>query len=380
MIKCMLLIVMCFVTGGLFFNCNSVPEAPKTSTVTNPDKPLKGDWDLKAEKVWEISQLNGEPIASPMITVSEDEMTYIYDQKLSLTFRFDRDGKLITSFGKKGKGPGEVTNTTFFYTVNDKFVIFEFPVRLHFFHKNGEFIRSVKINMQNMPYSFISEDEYISCPPPGLGEAKIKHVNLKTGKKVVIQDITYNAPVIRGERDMIVVEPGLTGLMKLCFNKNSGRIYYGINDKYEIHIADLKGNIIKTFSLDRKKRTISKEIKRAVVSASKVRPPGPVVEQALKLFPDEITFFHKIQIEDGFLFVFQDYIGANWESQPIDIFSLEGEYLYRAVFRPGAGETIYKSSNFGDNMFIRRGCLYLSLETDKGVIKIAKYKLHLPKK
>lgn len=378
--KCAFLIVSCLVTGVLFFNCNSVQETPKTATVANPDKPLNGDWDLKAEKVWEISQLNGEPIASPMLTVSEDEMTYIYDKKLSLTFLFDRDMKLITSFGKKGKGPGEVANTAFFYTVNDKFVIFEFPVRLHFFHKNGEFIKFATINMQNMPYSFISEDEYISCPPPGLGEAKIKHVNLKIGKKVVIQDIKYNAPVIRGERDMIVAEPGLTGLMKLCFDKNNGRIYYGINDKYEIHIADLKGNIIKTFSLDRKKRTVSKEIKREVVSASIGGLPQPLVEQALKLLPDEITFFHKIQIEDGLLFVFQDNIGANWESQQIDIFSLEGEYLHRTVFRPGAGETIYKSSNFGDNMFIRRNCLYLSLETDKGVIKIAKYKLHLPKK
>jgi hypothetical protein len=377
--KHFVLIIVCLVTGALFFNCNSTSNAPEIAADVNPDKPIRGDWDLKAEKVWEISQLNGKPIASPMITVSEDETTYIYDNKLSLTFIFNRDGKLKTSFGKKGKGPGEVVNTAFFYPVDDKFYIFDFPIRLHLFNKDGEFIKFRKINMQNMPYSFINENEYISCPPPGFDEAKIKYINLKTGKEVVIKEITYNAPVIkRGDRTIIVAEPGLTGLMKLCFDKTSRRIYYGINDKYQVNIADLKGNIIKAFAVDRKKRTVSKEKKRQVLSARLRGLAEQVSDPSMKLLPDEITFFHKIQIVDGLLYVFQDNFGANWESQQLDIFSLEGEYLYRAVFRPDAGETIYKSSNYGDNMYIRRGHLYLSLETDKGVIKVAKYKLRLP--
>ena len=90
----------------------------------NPDKPLQGDWDLKVKKMWEVSDIDGNPLAAPMITVSEEESTFVFDQTLCLNVSLDKDGKLIALFGKRGQGPGEVVNELFFFPVEDKLIIY----------------------------------------------------------------------------------------------------------------------------------------------------------------------------------------------------------------------------------------------------------------
>jgi len=257
-------------------------------------------------------------------------------------------------------------------------VIFGYPNRLHFFYKNGEFIKTENINVRDMPYSFINEDEYTFAPPPAIGGSEIKFINLKTGEKRVIKEITYNVPVIQHERNVIVAIPGLTGLMKLGLDQKNKRIYFGINDKYRIDIADLKGNMINSFSVKRKKRIISNDIKKEAVLTNLTGLPAEVQNKSFKLLPGEITCFHKIQIEDGLIYVFQDNLGANWEYQQIDIFSLDGKYLYRAVFKPEEGRTIYNSYNYSDIMFIKKDGLYLRLEDSQGEITVAKYKISIP--
>jgi len=363
-------------------NCRSAGDASETAIasagIVNPDQPQRGEWDLAAKKVWEISNFKGNPLAAPMITVSDDEIVYVFDQKQSSNVALDRDGEIIAMFGPRGQGPGEITNEVFFFPVDDKLVIFGYPNRLHFFQKNGEFIRTENIDYQDMPYAFLNENEYVSAPPPGIGDSKIKYINLKTDVKKVLAEITYKAPVIRGERDVIVVMPGLTGLMKLGLDQKSQRIYYGINDEYRIDMIDFQGNASGSFSVQRKKRIISRETKTEMVRMRQGGMPAEVINESIKQLPSEITCFHKIQIEDGLICVFQDNAGANWDDQQIDLFSLDGKYLYRSVFRPGEGKTIYNSSNYADIMFIKKGCLYLSLEDKKGEISVAKFAISLP--
>ena len=376
------LITALFSLAFLSGNCRPAGEASESAitsaVIVNPDRPQRGEWDLEAKKVWEISNVMGDPLSAPMITASDDEIAYVFDRKLSLNLALDRDGKIIATFGSGGQGPGEIMNEVFFFPVDDKLVIFGYPNRLHYFQKNGEFIRTENIDIQDMPYAFLSENEYISAPPPAIGDSKIKYIHLKTGKKKVLGEIAYDVPVLPGQPNVIVVMPGLTGLMKLGLDPKNQKIYYGINDRYRLDVMDLQGNASHSFSVQRKRRVLSRETKAEVARMHLGGMPAEVINESLKLIPDEITYFHKIQIEDGLIYVFQDNAGANWDDQPIDIFSLDGKYLYRSVFRPGEGKTIYNSSNYADIMIIKKGCLYLSLEDQKGEISVAKFAISLP--
>ena len=100
------------------------------------------------------------------------------------------------------------------------------------------------------------------------------------------------------------------------------------------------------------------------------------VNEMIKQLPKEITYYHRISIHNGYVLVFDGNFGTNWESQSIDIFSLDGRYLYRTVFKPGKGAKIYYTST--GSILVKGDYLYLVLEDDEGEVAIAKYKIQLP--
>ena len=48
----------------------------------NRDKPVKGEWDFRLEKVWEVDKAGGDVFGLPFtLTAAEDERVYIFDPK-----------------------------------------------------------------------------------------------------------------------------------------------------------------------------------------------------------------------------------------------------------------------------------------------------------
>ncbi len=352
---------------------------PLVSAVVNPDKPLKGAWDLNARKVWEINELGGNPIVSPIITVTDDETLCVYDEKFALNYLVDKNGKLKTTFGKRGQGPGEVAREVLIFAIKDKLVIYDFPAKLHCFSNNGEYVKTHSISIGIIPYYFINENEYISAPPPVRENAEIKYVNLNTGNNRVIKEILYEARITRSGN--IAAIPGFTKMLQLSFDPQNKRIYYGMDDSYHIDMIDLDGKMINTFSVQRSRPKISDEKKKEIIynhfRGSRVEHES---ESAAKHLSNELTYFNRIRIEDGRVFIFLNNIVTDWKSQPIDIFSLDGKYLYHCIFTPGDGDSISNSLSFGDILVLKKGHLYVILENSSGEAKIAKYKISLPMK
>jgi hypothetical protein len=50
------------------------------AAVVNPDKPLKGEWDLKLTKVWEINKAGDDVFGFPFsLTATDDGTLYVHD-------------------------------------------------------------------------------------------------------------------------------------------------------------------------------------------------------------------------------------------------------------------------------------------------------------
>ena len=50
------------------------------AAVVNRDKPRKGEWDFKLEKVWEIDRAGDDLLGRPFsLTATEDGILYVYD-------------------------------------------------------------------------------------------------------------------------------------------------------------------------------------------------------------------------------------------------------------------------------------------------------------
>jgi hypothetical protein len=343
--------------------------------VKNPDKPLKGTWDLKAEKVWEINELKGEVLAWPTITIAAEGIIYLFDMKHGLNYIIDERGKIISTFGKKGQGPGEVNNQAWLLTLKEKLVIYDFPSKIHFFSANGQYIKSSTTSIGTIPYFFTSDTQYISAPPPTREGGKIQLVNFQEGTKKELADVSFK--LISGPDRRIIVLPGLTPMLRIGFDPKNQRIYYGVDTSYTITVMDFDGNMKNIFSMIRKKSIISDSFKISTIKhhlrGSSI-PTAP--DSAYKIIPNEIPYFTSVQIHNGWVLVLINPLENQWKQQSIDIFSQEGKYTYRTTFTPEA--TLLNNLNFGETVIIKQGYLYAILEDEEGEIKLAKYKIILP--
>ena len=114
------------------------------AAVVNPDKPLKGEWDFKIKKVWEIDRAGNEVLGKPFsLTATEDGTLYVYDAANKINYIFDTDGNFIRAFARSSQGPGEIIGQELIHYVNGKVHI---PAMngIHLFTKDGVYIQTVK--------------------------------------------------------------------------------------------------------------------------------------------------------------------------------------------------------------------------------------------
>lgn len=353
--------------------------------VKNPDKPLKGTWDFKLRKVWNIDMAGKHPIAGAAgILVSEEENVYVHDRKAMRYYIFNKDGQFIKAFGKRGEGPGSIKNIrggARFHLVDNMIAIIDLTT-IHYFTKNGEYIRTVRTrNFEEGTTIFLNQNEIIFVPSslpgkPG-NKIKISRTNLKTGKKSIITEHTFSrpaVPTVKGRRMVIKGMPGLVPGMIMGYYKNT--IYYGINHSYIIHVTDLKGKKVNTFLLEREKKKIPMEEKRKSYQKPP-QMPSNLFKLYLKNIPDSPLCFTRIEGHNGLIYVFAGAINNNRiREQQIDIFSRDGKFLYTSYIT-FASDTAMVEPLF--TMVIKKDHVYAYLEDEDGRLEVVKYKIVLPK-
>lgn len=350
----------------------------EVAEVKNTGNPAKGKLNFNLEKIWELEGV-GDTMFANVRRIREDGSGTVYwdDEKNNKFYIFSGDGKLIKSFGKAGEGPGEIRD---FYRatmyVVDKSIIIEEPGKLHYFTNRGGYIQSYPVSRRRIPVFFLDADEYITAPlnllqaPDGRG--KIRRINIKTGKEQVIRDFSMFEGGAINDNNVraAVTSPALTPIMTIGYHKD--RLYYGMNDRYKIHVSDMKGNILRRISLERKKRVISDKVKvDRLVEVAQGRAPKEILVKLAKTMPNEMTHFVALRVHNGLLYAFTSYY-VRQNGQRIDIFSLEGKYLYRAFIRVPEDLVIERLP------YIGKEHVYMVLQNEEGDQSVAKYKINLP--
>lgn len=348
-----------------------------TSDVQNADKPGKGQWDFKMQKVWSIDSAGDDVLGEIRnVKVSDTGTVYFHDTRNKRYYIFDRDGAFVKAFGKKGEGPGEIKwiGQAPFFPVNDKLIIADLD-SIHYFSGGGEYIRSVKSSfMSHRPALFINEDEFISAPLLQIDTrgkpSTINRYSLKTGEDTVITPFSvFTGGVARSGGNVIaMVDRALTPMIVIgCDGK---RLYYGMNNAYSIVVSDMNGKKAFTFTLDRALKEVTEAEKRKRFDHGGDAPDG-MVEKIIKSMPNTLTYFSRIESYNGLIYVFPTSLDRG-NRQEIDIFSADGKYLYRAAIE------VEKGSRIQADPFIKDNHLYLAVEDEEGEVTINKYKITLP--
>jgi hypothetical protein len=345
--------------------------------VNNQDSPANGQWDFKMQNVWSVDNVGEEAIATiNQLKVSDKGKIYIHDRKNKRFYIFSAEGKFLKAFGKKGEGPGEIKwmEQAPLFLVKDTVIAADID-KVHYFTADGDFIRSVKnSHFTRPPRLFLDKDTFITAQLLMMRkadeESKIKLCNLKTGEEKNLADFSiYKGG--RAEQDgmrVAMIVRGLTPLMILGYHDK--KIYFGMNSSYTINIAALDGKAVSSFQVDRKAPQVTEAEKRERFGTGG-NVPKEMLDRIIKQLPDTGTYFDEIEVHNGLIFVYLSVVKPG-NFRKIDIFSLEGKYLYRAEIKADEGMSIR-----GD-VVIKDGYLYLGLEDEEGEFTVNKYKIQLP--
>jgi hypothetical protein len=358
------------------------------AVVTNPDKPLNGNWDFKYEKIWEIEGYGDEPLAMVhKFVVHDNGDIYLFDRQHFTFFVLDQNGKLKFSFGRKGEGPGEIKFMLNFFMVGDTLVVSDMG-KIHYFGLDGKFKKSVPTTstIGVAPLLFIDENRLVKTrivPDLNAAPEALEIFNLTANTSLYLEGEPVPADKKQANRGIMVLISIGSGEVErkpdFVAGKIGDKLFWGKNDTYLLKACDWSGKEQFAFSIEgRKRNKITQEYKEKAVSRMNFRTnggpsPEEIKKQLIKSFPDESTYFSQVEAgNNGLIYVYvSDAVREN--GQEIDIFSSTGKYLYHAAIAfPGAARIL------ANGVVFKGDFLYLVIEQESGDLSFQKYRIKTP--
>lgn len=350
--------------------------------VKNPDKPLKGQWEFDPQEEWSIEGAGEQLLVSVNnVRVDDAGKVYAFDRKHNKFFVFSPEGKFLYAFGKKGEGPGEYKFAMNFYLVG-KYVAVQDMGALHYFSKDGTYVKTFRPKRRVFPRAFLDEHRFINVRDAEEGQenemVEIYDLTTDTAAPVVEvaaeEALTATAESGGGRMVLKIKDSSATPMVQTALHNNT--LLYGKNDAYAIKKIDLKGKELMSFSLEgRKRKAITMEMKKKridgiVVNGGKM--PKAMADQMIKGMADQCTFFGGLQVdENGLIYTYVMDVG-NETGREVDIFSPDGKYLYHGALTLPDGLT-RKSS-----LLLKKNFMYVFAEDEDGESKLYKYRVKRP--
>jgi len=340
-------------------------------------KPEKGTWNFNPQKIWEIDKAGNEDFGRPgEPRIGNNGILYLRDFDKKFSYIFDAKGTLQNKFAYQGEDK-EVSMYINCFTFGESVVIGAMD-KLHFYNSNGDLIKSVDNNIfARFPLSFMSKSEYLVAPgslagiPTGITE--ITKVNPESGSDEKFAEI-----VLSEEEKALPpggVIAGLTPQILTTYDDRNDIIYFCKNSEYKIFVADSDGKILDSFGRKEERINVSLDARKEHLSFFLDDVPDEAITDMAKGLPGKLLYFHNIQVNDGFLYIFRmTEFSTELTEQEIDIYSLDGEFLYTGTIQFENGLSL-KNVN---GLQIKGSNLYALLSNENGRSKIVKYKIDIP--
>jgi hypothetical protein len=284
------------------------------------------------------------------IAVDDEGNIYLLDRKENKILVFDKKGKYLRSFGKKGQGPGEMSGPVGIHLTPAKELLVEDSLnqRFIFFSLDGKFLKSIS-TAKFLALAGVELDSQ--------GNMIAQHVvfaNNKINREIKKFDkdlnplftiATYDFPNILVEK----VNP-FSFLIIYRVNKD-GTILISNLDQYEIKVLNSEGKVIKRILKEYEPVKVTEEHKKEMLE--RLPPETSPFRDRIELpkaLPPYRNFFLD---EQGRIFVETFEKGKTKGEHLHDIFDAAGNYIARLALK-------------GEEHFIKGEKLYSVEETEDG--------------
>ncbi len=290
---------------------------------------------VRLEKVYDVG--NENVIFGKISSLAQDREgnLYVADIKNYKVFKFSPDGKLLLSFGKKGEGPGDF-KFRFYVAVSkqNQLVISEGYSIISYFDTEGKFLRKIDFRRSGL-LKRVTDLRYID-DHLFLGFSWKKEtgffvlVSLKPQLKILNPNLLTESTL----ESYKGVTLGDKRVSAESFFASSGK-YAAVaeNYTYRVKVLDRQGTVIRTLRRKAERTRFSgKErehlIDELVLSDNSI-PPGLKKGLIKHLIPYEKVIIMGLAVSDKHVFVErvkEDITGEDLPV-PVDVFSIEGEFL-----------------------------------------------------
>lgn len=340
--------------------------------IINHIKPYKikgepSNFEIEQELV--IDQERSDLVKSGMRSMGEFEVDsagniYIIGYKNidNFIFKIDKNGKLVTSFGRKGQGPGELNLPRRPTIIGGKIAVTDYPKKLVFFDRDGKFLKEISFKFSISEIEPLENGNYLihlwkaenQTPEYAKESLSLFNSEFKEIKEMDTYKLFYQ-------------DKRLTPFFMWGVTKDS--IYVANEERgYEIWVFDHEGNLKRKIKKEYIPVPASDEIKQLIV--------GPNYKEILKiknsyiprLMPPLNFFFTD---NEGHLFVMTYEKGKNPGEYIYDIFNPDGVFIGRkSLCIPWAG------NYFGPKKEIAKyGNLFCYREKSSGFNELVAYKM-----
>jgi hypothetical protein len=293
--------------------------------------------------------------------VDSEENIYLLhlQSKENCIFKFNREGNFISSFGRRGQGPGEMQYPIFFQVINSEIAVTD-PTKVVFFSNNGKFLKETSKDTNKLSVICLKNGNF-------LVRENFRDISDSTTRYsgLILYDSEFNQikEIDRGPGYPFKGDGYRAILPYIHVCVLGDKIFEGNSEReYEIHAYDLNGNLIKKIKKEYNPVPINEQDKERILKLFEKMP-----EEIKKTiyFPDNFPPFQRLFFTDdeGRLFVMTYEKGEKPREFIYDIFNSEGVFIGRIGF-----------DNYGQDAvqmgplpaLSKNGLLYFVREKDNG--------------
>jgi hypothetical protein len=314
--------------------------------------------------VYSISSASGK-FFNPLSIIKHNGKIYMLDRYADFIKVFDDNGSLLYSFGKEGKGPGEMEQPTQMAIANNKVIVSNLSAHnYNYYTLDGKFIKSVPLI--DVVFNFSADEEggiysetkqYINIYQAH-SKKYIKHAI--NGHVINIDSIEYKGAFLKEKEYMgPMLQPFYPDIMWSVFP--NGNLMVIFTDTYTIKIYTPSHKIIKQYVYNAEKTPVTEKDKEMYFNNRAISGPGGTskgLPQSVKnktIFPAYMPYVSAAYLDRADDLTYLLTPRGDAETAVYDLFDSSGNFVKSVGIEKGLlanpffyGNTVYDIKETGD--------------------------------
>lgn len=284
-------------------------------------------------------------------------------------FKFDREGHFMTSFLRRGQGPGELEWGGTVLLDHEGNLLTKDPSKPKYaiFDRDGRFIKEVLLKKPVEPIAPLSNRRYFYFEQIQNPEILQNYLGIcDAGFESTMEIYRKETPnPFRSSQAKVTISG-----RSLIYQAGKNRLYIGDTDKgYEIRVYDLDGKLLRKIRKEYRAVPVSEEFKREFLARF---PKDYPIRDRFEFAAAWPPFMSFVEDEEGRLFVRTFEKGSNPEESLFDIFSPEGVFINRV----NIANRNSQQEQYSLPCMFKGGRLYSIHDKESGYRVLSVYSMH----